>query len=204
MDEVTAAQAAILTGLSERTIRRRIAAGSIPARKIGPNRFAIRPDDLPLVHPFQALVQRVAALEQQVAAIERREAQATTQATTQATVLASPTENAAPPAPPAPDPVSQPAPTSAGPTPGAAAATDIRQALAQLAYEANRLAHVIPTTAWNQSAAGQLALVADASADANDAVSDAAHAAPTDQAPNPTPAPRRRLAVGKRRGKAAQ
>lgn len=45
---VTAKQAADMTGLSERTIRRYIANGRTPARKIAPNRFAIAIEDLPI------------------------------------------------------------------------------------------------------------------------------------------------------------
>jgi len=196
MDEVSAAQAATLTGLSERTIRRRIAAGSIPARKIGPNRFAIRRDDLPVIYPFQALAQRIDELEQRVAAIERREAHMSAQVTS----LASAPETVAAPALAVADPASKPSPTPAHPTADSAAATDIRQALAQLAYEANRLAQAIPTTAWSQSAVGQLALVGDASADGEDT----AHDAQRDRAANSKRAPRRGSFVGKRRDKAAQ
>lgn len=47
-EEVTAAEAARLTGFSERTIRRKIAANKIPARRISSNRYAIYLADLPL------------------------------------------------------------------------------------------------------------------------------------------------------------
>jgi excisionase family DNA binding protein len=43
---LTAKEAADMTGLSERTIRRYIASGRTPARKVAPNRFAIAIDDL--------------------------------------------------------------------------------------------------------------------------------------------------------------
>lgn len=70
MDEVTATQAASLSGVSERTIRRRIAAGKLSARRIAPNRFAIKIDDLPLNREFGDLVGRLEALERRVTAIE--------------------------------------------------------------------------------------------------------------------------------------
>jgi excisionase family DNA binding protein len=70
MDEITAAQAALLTGVSERTIRRKIASGVIQARRLGPNRYAIRVSDLRVSHPFEALALRVEALEQRIARLE--------------------------------------------------------------------------------------------------------------------------------------
>lgn len=73
MDEVTATQAASLSGVSERTIRRRIAAGKLPARRIAPNRFAIKIEDLPINRGFGDLVGRLEALERRVAAIELRQ-----------------------------------------------------------------------------------------------------------------------------------
>lgn len=69
MDEVTATQAASLSGVSERTIRRRIAAGELPARRVAPNRFAIRVEDLPIRRGFSDLAMRVEALERRVAEI---------------------------------------------------------------------------------------------------------------------------------------
>ncbi|HEV2461818.1 MAG TPA: hypothetical protein VGS80_25965 [Ktedonobacterales bacterium] len=74
MDEVTAAQAAGLTGLSERTIRRRIAAGMIPARHVAPNRYAINVRDLPVHHSADELAARIEALEHRVRLIELRQA----------------------------------------------------------------------------------------------------------------------------------
>lgn len=81
-DEVTAAQAALLTGLSERTIRRRIASGYLPARRLSANRFAIRVDDLPLrgggatvVARFEALDARLKVLEEAVASLQATVAQ---------------------------------------------------------------------------------------------------------------------------------
>jgi excisionase family DNA binding protein len=72
MDDITAAQAAILTGVSERTIRRKIASGLIPARRLGRNRYAIKVSDLHVNHPVEALVLRVEALERR---LDRLEAQ---------------------------------------------------------------------------------------------------------------------------------
>jgi hypothetical protein len=74
MDDVSAAQAAALTGFSERTIRRKIASGELPARRIAVNCYAIRVRDLPVsargadnAHRVEALEQRVQLLEQAVA-----------------------------------------------------------------------------------------------------------------------------------------
>lgn len=69
-EEVTAAQAAQLTGLSERTIRRRIAANEIPARHIARNRYAIRVQDLPFRRPADELMSRLQALEYRVRVVE--------------------------------------------------------------------------------------------------------------------------------------
>ena|SRR5579884_3402320 len=71
MDEdVTAAQAAQLTGLSERTIRRRIAAHELPARHVARNRYAIRVQDLPIRRPADELMARLQALEYRVRVLE--------------------------------------------------------------------------------------------------------------------------------------
>jgi hypothetical protein len=70
LDEVTAVEAAALTGLSERTIRRRIAAGTLHARRISANRFAIHVDDLPQRKGLDALLARIDALERRVQALE--------------------------------------------------------------------------------------------------------------------------------------
>lgn len=70
MREVTAARAATLTGLSERTIRRRIAAGTLPARRIAPNRYAISIGDLPTRDEIEDAPARIEALGQRVAALE--------------------------------------------------------------------------------------------------------------------------------------
>jgi hypothetical protein len=75
MDEVTAAQAAALTGLSERTIRRKIAAGQIRARHIAANRYAIKVADLPMRPPPTGLVARIADLESRVRVLEAQQAQ---------------------------------------------------------------------------------------------------------------------------------
>src|SRR5579863_9774518 len=69
-EEVTAAQAAQLTGLSERTIRRRIAANEIPARHVARNRYAIRVHDLPIRRHADELMARLQALEYRVRVIE--------------------------------------------------------------------------------------------------------------------------------------
>ncbi len=183
MDEVTAAQAAALTGLSERTIRRRIAAGVIPARKIGPNRYAIKRDDLSMAQSSQSLMLRIADLEQRVRLIEQRVAQA------------APTERADPPsrAPEASASASAPAPAS---TP-----VDVREALAQLAYETSRLAQVIPTTLWRQMSAPQWEPIAPP----NDAAADETTVAPgAEQARNAQPTRRRGRASGKGRAVAGR
>jgi excisionase family DNA binding protein len=70
MDEVTASQAAALTGLSERTIRRKIAAGEIPARHVASNRFAIKVADLPIRQSPDDLVARLEELEHRVRLLE--------------------------------------------------------------------------------------------------------------------------------------
>lgn len=69
-DEVTAAQAATLTGLSERTIRRRILSGQIPARRLSANRYAIRIEDLPRVGGAASVVARLDAVEARVRTLE--------------------------------------------------------------------------------------------------------------------------------------
>ena len=50
-DEVSAVEAGRLTGLSERTIRRQIAAHRLPARHVACNRYAILVRDLRLCSP---------------------------------------------------------------------------------------------------------------------------------------------------------
>jgi hypothetical protein len=69
-DEVTAAHAAALTGLSERTIRRKIAAGEIPARHLARNRYAIHVRDLPVRQSPHDLLARLEALENRVRLLE--------------------------------------------------------------------------------------------------------------------------------------
>lgn len=77
-DEVTAREAAEITGLGERTIRRMIEDGRIPARKIAANRYAIPRRSLPSKKQdrYRALEQRVETLEHEVqtlrVALERR------------------------------------------------------------------------------------------------------------------------------------
>jgi excisionase family DNA binding protein len=70
MDEITAAQAATLTGLSERTIRRKIASGLIPARRLATNRYAIKTSDLHASRPLEVLALRVEALEHRLDTLE--------------------------------------------------------------------------------------------------------------------------------------
>lgn len=70
MDEVTATEAAQLTGLSERTIRRKIISGEIPARHVAKNRYAIRVRDLPARERPTNLQARVEALEHRVRLLE--------------------------------------------------------------------------------------------------------------------------------------
>lgn len=69
-EEVTAAQAAQLTGLSERTIRRRITAREIPARHVARNRYAIRVQDLPIRRAADEQMARLQALEYRVRMVE--------------------------------------------------------------------------------------------------------------------------------------
>lgn len=71
-EEVNATQAAALIGVSERTIRRRIAAGQLVARRVAPNRFAIAVSDLPKGRGMDALVGRFDAIEQRVKILEAR------------------------------------------------------------------------------------------------------------------------------------
>ena len=73
MDEVSAAQAAMLLGLSERTIRRKIASGKLPARRVAPNRFAIAVRDLPRRRDMNDLARRLEALERRVALLEEQQ-----------------------------------------------------------------------------------------------------------------------------------
>src|SRR5215831_16055664 len=72
MEEVTASQAATLTGLSERTIRRKIASGEIPARHVAPNRYAINVAHLPVRQPSDVLLTRIEELEHRVRLLELR------------------------------------------------------------------------------------------------------------------------------------
>lgn len=73
MDEVTAAQAAVLTGFSERTIRRKIASGELPARRLAPNRYAIDVCDLPQRWDDRDVARRIDALERRVRLVEERQ-----------------------------------------------------------------------------------------------------------------------------------
>jgi excisionase family DNA binding protein len=126
MDEITAAQAANLTGLSERTIRRKIASGALPARRLRQNRFAIKVTDLQVRHPWEALAARVEALEQRLDRLEES-----------LRILGGLRE--------AGQPESSAAPAPAGPIVRA----EVQQLFAQLAYETARLARTLslPETA---------------------------------------------------------
>jgi excisionase family DNA binding protein len=122
MDEITAAQAAILAGVSERTIRRKIASGAIPARRLGRNRYAIKVSDLHVSHPFEALMLRVEALEQRLG---RLEAQLQVSAYSAQTGIQADGSTAPPP------------------LPAQFASAEVQQLFAQLAYETARLARSI-------------------------------------------------------------
>src|SRR5215472_3091805 len=119
MEDVTAAQAALLTGVSERTIRRKIASGVIPARRLGRNRYAIKVSDLHVSHPFEALALRVEALEQRLGRLE---------AQLQATA------DSAQPG------IRADGSTAPSPLPAQFSSAEVQQLFAQLAYETARLA----------------------------------------------------------------
>lgn len=70
MENITAAQAATLTGYSERTIRRKIASGELPARRVATNRFAIDVRDLPRRWNGHDVERRLEALERRVQLLE--------------------------------------------------------------------------------------------------------------------------------------
>lgn len=76
MRYVTATEAADMTGLSERTIRRMIAAGTLPARRVNARRYEIAVADLPerKADPLAALQAEVAALRREVDALKRSQA----------------------------------------------------------------------------------------------------------------------------------
>lgn len=75
---VSAVQAAQLSNVSERTIRRWIAQGKLPAHHIAPNRFAIRLPDIVSCNPgrntlaahMAVLHARITWLEARIAALE--------------------------------------------------------------------------------------------------------------------------------------
>lgn len=95
MDYVNAAQAATIIGVSERTVRRWIAGGKLPARHLGPNRYAIttsnievllrtyRPSDEPpddrdiLLARLEVLERRLHTVSQRLTLLEREDTQAT-------------------------------------------------------------------------------------------------------------------------------
>lgn len=132
MDEVTAAQAAGLTGLSERTIRRRIAAGRIPARHVAPNRYAINVRDLPVRHSADELAARIEALEHRVRLIELR----------QAALLATPPVADATSEPDEPGQLPVRAPTASVPA--------LRKLLAELVSETERLTSLLVPAAGEE------------------------------------------------------
>lgn len=130
MEDVTATQAASLLGLSERTIRRRIAAGELPARRIAPNRFAIKVQDLPLQHGFADLATRLEALERRVAALELWQRALLMQRATAATTTAV---------------AAAPALASASAPEGDVSLNQLHALLAELARETERLAPLLGT-----------------------------------------------------------
>lgn len=120
MDEVSAAQAAILAGCSERTIRRKIASGALPARRIAANRFAIDVRHLAVRVDARELTHRLEALERRVALLEERQ-----RSHPESLYLAVPASGAA-------------AEEMSGEEAAASSAT-LNQVLAQLAHEVERL-----------------------------------------------------------------
>src|SRR5215469_1377349 len=132
MDDITAAQAALLTGVSERTIRRKIASGVIQARRLGRNRYAIRVSDLRVSHPFEALALRVEALEQRLARLE-------------AQLLV--TADSAQPG------IRADGGAALSPLPPQFSSAEVQQIFAQLAYQTTRLARSIPLPQESQQSA---------------------------------------------------
>jgi len=90
---VTAAQAATLTGLSERTIRRKIISGKLPAKRLMANRYAIRVRDLPSNLQTVALVDRLDDLERRVQLLEHALVQVLAELATPGSISGSPDEN---------------------------------------------------------------------------------------------------------------
>jgi excisionase family DNA binding protein len=137
VDEITAAQAALLTGVSERTIRRKIASGVIQARRLGRNRYAIKVSDLRVSRPFEALALRVEVLEQRLARLEAQ--LLVTAGTAQPGIRM---EGGAAPLPLSPQ----------------FASAEFQQLFAQLAYETARLARSIslPEESPQATASGQV------------------------------------------------
>ncbi len=95
MEYVNAAQAATIIGVSERTVRRWIAGGKLPARHLGPNRYAIttsnidvllrtyRPSDEPpddrdiLLARLELLERQLHTVSQRLTLLEREDTQST-------------------------------------------------------------------------------------------------------------------------------
>jgi hypothetical protein len=95
MEYVNAAQAATIIGVSERTVRRWIAGGKLPARHLGPNRYAIttsnievllstyRPSNEPpddrdiLLARLEVLERRLHTVSQRLTLLEREDSQST-------------------------------------------------------------------------------------------------------------------------------
>lgn len=148
MDEVSAAQAAVLTGFSERTIRRKIASGKLPARRIGPNRFAIAVEDLPRRRDINELLRQIEALERRVVLLEER----------QHILLAQDSWDAAATG-------AEMSALAAGTEPSTSEG-DLAQLLVQLAHEVERLTPLLaPTVSDGETEQDQIvAMEADASA----------------------------------------
>jgi hypothetical protein len=127
MEEVTAARAATMTGLSERTIRRKILAGEIRARRVAPNRYAINVHDLPARHASADALSRVDELEQRVRLLELR--------LQRVEILLAPSPMYMPP----PDPADTAAISSPAALVSATRQPMLGELLAQLSHEVERL-----------------------------------------------------------------
>lgn len=151
-EEVTAAHAAMLTGLSERTIRRKIASGEIPARHIARNRYAIRVGDLPIQHAPQDILARIESVENRVRVLELQFAQLAARALSPADP-----PTGADATPDDPHTLADAASTvAAGTTSPLADPTELQQLLAQLARETQRLAPLMTALMTSQPAPRQI------------------------------------------------